>query len=66
MSPRRWKAVALGFLVGVAGLIASPFQFTLGIEENAGLGLLFRMRGANKAPREAVVISIDRESSEQL
>jgi len=41
-------------------------QFTLGIEENAGLGLLFKVRGTTKAPRDAVVISIDRESSEQL
>ncbi|MGE5285235.1 MAG: CHASE2 domain-containing protein, partial [Actinomycetota bacterium] len=36
------------------------------MEEDVGLGLLFKLRGALQAPRDAVVISIDRESSEQL
>ena len=36
------------------------------MEEDIGLGLLFKLRGALQAPRDAVVISIDRESSEQL
>jgi adenylate cyclase len=65
MSPLS-KAILLGFLVGVLGLIASPFRFTLGIEENTGLGLLFKLRGARQAPSGVVVISIDRESSEHL
>src|SRR3989304_3547072 len=65
MSPLS-KAILLGFLVGVFGLIASPFRFTLGIEENAGLGLLFKLRGARQPPSDVVVISIDRESSEHL
>ena len=47
-------------------MVASPFRFTLGIEENTGLGLLFKLRGARPAPSDVVVISIDRESSEQL
>ena len=63
---RIWKVVLFGFLVGFAGLIASPLRFTLGMEENIGLGLLFKLRGARQAPRDAVVISIDRESSERL
>jgi len=63
---RWWKVILFGFLVGIAGLIASPLGFTLGMEENIGLGLLFKLRGARQAPRDAVVISIDRESSEQL
>src|SRR4030067_144298 len=65
MSPLS-NAILLGFLVGVFGLIASPFRFTLGIEENTGLGLLFRLRGARQPPSDVVVISIDRESSEHL
>jgi adenylate cyclase len=56
----------LGFLVGVFGLVVSPFRFVLGIEENTGLGLLFKLRGATPAPSDVVVISIDRESSEHL
>jgi len=63
---RLLKAVLAGVLVGIAGLIASPFHFTLGVEEDAGLGLLFRLRGAGKPPMSAVVVSIDRESSEQF
>jgi adenylate cyclase len=63
---RFWKVILFGCLIGFAGLIASPLQFTLGMEENIGLGLLFKLRGALQAPRDAVVISIDRESSEQL
>ena len=65
MSPLS-KAILLGGLVGVIGLVASPFRFTLGIEENTGLGLLFKFRGARQPPSDVVVISIDRESSEQL
>jgi adenylate cyclase len=65
MSPHV-KAVLLGVFVGVAGLIASPFELTLGLEENAGLGLLFKLRGERPAPADIVVVSIDRESSEHL
>ena len=66
MMSRLWKVTLLGVLVGFAGLIVSPLRFTLGMEEDIGLGLLFKLRGALQAPRDAVVISIDRESSEQL
>src|SRR4030042_1660349 len=65
MSPLS-KAILLGGLVGSIGLVASPFRFTLGIEENTGLGLLFKLRGAMPPPSDVVVISIDRESSEHL
>jgi hypothetical protein len=52
------KATLLGVVIGLAGLIASPFSFFLTIEEDVGLGLLFKLRGAVKGPSEAVVISI--------
>lgn len=65
MSPLS-KAILLGVLVGVFGLLASPFRFILDIEENTGLGLLFWLRGARQAPSDVVVVSIDRESSEHL
>jgi adenylate cyclase len=48
------------------GLVISPFDFALNIEENTGLGLLFKLRGARQAPSDVVVVSIDRESSEKL
>jgi len=63
---RLWKAIILGLLVGIAGLLVSPFRFMLSAEENVGMGLLFRLRGASKAPSDAVVVSIDKESAENL
>ena len=63
---RLFKAGFFGLLVGVAGLAASFFHFAHDIEEDVGLGLLFQLRGVRKAPSDVVVISIDRESSEQL
>lgn len=64
--PFLFKGLVLGVFIGVLGLVASPFHFALNLEENLGLGLLFKLRGARTAPPEAVVVSIDRESSENL
>jgi adenylate cyclase len=66
MIPRLFKAIFLGLLIGIVGLLISPFRFALDIEENAGLGLLFKLRGLRPAPSEVVVVSIDKESSENL
>jgi adenylate cyclase len=61
-----YKAIVLGFLIGIAGLSVSPLHFMLSLEENIGMGLLFKLRGARQAPSDAVVVSIDKESSEKL
>ncbi|GAG08472.1 unnamed protein product, partial [marine sediment metagenome] len=53
-------------LIGIVGLLISPFRFTLDIEENAGLGLLFKLRGVRPAPSDVVIVSIEKESSENL
>ncbi len=66
MKSRLFKAIILGFIVGILGLFVSLFPFILGIEENTGLGLLFKLRGERQAPSDVVVVSIDKESSEQL
>jgi serine phosphatase RsbU (regulator of sigma subunit) len=66
MKPRLFQAIILGLLVGIVGLLISPFRFVLNIEENAGLGLLFKLRGAKQASSDVVVVSIDKESSENL
>jgi adenylate cyclase len=63
---RLYKAIPLGLLVGITGLVTSFFYFSHELEEDAGLGLLFKLRGIRAAPPDAVVISIDRESSEHL
>ena len=59
---------ALGFECKV-GLTAPVLSFTpvLGnCKENPGLDLLFKLKGLRYLPAEAVVISIDRDSSEHL
>src|SRR6266581_28479 len=49
MISRTFKAIPLGLLVGITGLV-----------------LLFKLRGVRQVPSDAVVVSIDRESSEHL
>jgi adenylate cyclase len=60
------KSAFLGFLIGIAGVALSFSHFAHDLEENAGLGLLFSLRGIRNAPADVVVVSIDSESSEQL
>src|SRR6266545_6606520 len=60
------KALPLGVVIAITGLVISFFQFTHDLEEDAGLGLLFKLRGPRPAPRDAVVVSIDKDSSYQL
>ena len=64
--PRLLKAAVFGLLVAAIGVVASFLDLAHELEENSGLGLLFRLRGAKPAPPEVVIISIDRESSEHL
>jgi serine phosphatase RsbU (regulator of sigma subunit)/CHASE2 domain-containing sensor protein len=66
MMSRLFKAIILGFLIGIVGVLISPFRFALDIEENAGLDLLFKLRGVRPPPSDVVVVSIDKESSEIL
>lgn len=63
---RMLKATALGLVVGIVGLITSPFQFAMNLEEDTGLGLLFQLRGPRKPPADVVVVSIDKQSSDKL
>ncbi len=66
MISRLFKAIILGCLIGIVGLLVSPFRFTLEFEENTGLGLLFKLRGVRPAPSDVIVVSIEKESSENL
>ena len=66
MISRIFKAIPLGLLVGITGLVLSFFQFFHDFEEDTGLGLLFKLRGVRQVPSDAVVVSIDKESSEHL
>ncbi|MGE5218489.1 MAG: CHASE2 domain-containing protein [Chloroflexota bacterium] len=64
--PRLLKAALFGCLIGIIGLLVGVFRFAHDIEENAGLGLLFNLRGVRKAPSDVVVVGIDKESSDRL
>jgi len=66
MKSRLFKAIILGLAIGVLGLLISPFRFALNLEENTGLGLLFKLRGVQKPSGEVVVVSIEKESSDYL
>ncbi len=66
MKSRLLKAIFFGFLIGIVGLVISLFYFASNIEENTGLGLLFKLRGEGQAPSDVVIVSIDKESSEKL
>jgi len=66
MLTRLLKALPLGLLVAISALLISFLQFFHDFEEDVGLGLLFKLRGAKQPPRDAVVVSIDKDSSDQL
>jgi adenylate cyclase len=60
------KTALFGAAIGLLGLVLSFFPTVHDLEEDLGLGLLFKLRGAVKPPVEVLVISMDRESSERL
>ena len=66
MKSRLFKAIILGLAIGVLGMLLSPFRFALNLEENTGLGLLFKLRGVQQPSGEVVVVSIEKESSDFL
>jgi adenylate cyclase len=66
MFSRFSKALLLGAVIALVGIALSFFSFVHELEEDAGLGLLFKLRGPIRPPSEAVVISIDKDSAEQL
>jgi adenylate cyclase len=66
MSSRLSKAIILGLLVGVLGVIVSLLPSWHTVDEDFGLGLLFKMRGEKPKPTDVFVVSIDKESSEKL
>ena len=66
MKRRLFKAIILGLVIGLVGLLLSPFRFALNLEENTGLGLLFKLRGVQPPSGEVVVVSIEKESSDHL
>ena len=60
MKSRLFKAIILGLVIGVVAMLLSPFRFALNLEENTGLGLLFKLRGVEKPSGEVVVVVLER------
>ncbi|NOY38778.1 MAG: adenylate/guanylate cyclase domain-containing protein [Nitrospirae bacterium] len=60
------KSVVLGLVVGLLGIILSLSSFGHELEENLGLGLLFKLRGKRDAPSDVIVVNIDRASSDRM
>lgn len=63
---RLYKAAVLGALTAMAGLVLSLTPAGRSIEEDLGLGLLFRLRGTRPAPSDVIIVSIDKISAENL
>jgi adenylate cyclase len=60
------KAVIVGFLTGTVGLVASFSPVGLDLEENLGLNLLFRLRGAREVPSDVIIVTMDKVSADNL
>ena len=61
----RWsKAIIIGLLTSLLGLGLLPFGHQL--EENVGVDLLFRLRGAREAPSDVLIVSMDKVSAAHL
>ena len=57
------KAVILGLLTGVLGLLLSLMPVVFELEENVGLDILFKLRGVRQAPSDVTIVSIDKDSA---
>lgn len=66
MSSRLIKGLILGFITGSIGLIVSILPFGLNLDEDIGLALLFKLRGSISPSPDVLVVSIDKQSAEQL
>ena len=66
MMSRISRGALLGVAVGIAGIIAGNTPLGLNLEENQGLEILFLLRGHRTPPPDVVVVSIDKESADQL
>lgn len=60
------KKLLLGLVVACAGILLASSNMGRWLEEEIGLPWLFQFRGAQPAPSEVVLISIDNISSQRL
>ena len=63
---RLHKAVVVGFITGILGLVISLAPFGLDLEEALGLDFLFKLRGHREVPAEIIIVTMDKVSSNSL
>jgi adenylate cyclase len=63
---RQAKALLLGVLTGLFGVVVSSLPAMHALEESTGLDLLFKLRGTRTPPEDVVVVSIDKLSARAL
>jgi adenylate cyclase len=66
MASRLYKAIILGCLTGIVGLLIGILPFGFHLEEDIGLDALFTLRGTRPSPSDVVVVTIDGKSAEAL
>jgi adenylate cyclase len=63
---RLQKGIFLGIATGVLGLCVTLTPFGISLEEDGGLGFLFKVRGRIAPPSDVAIVSIDQESARRL
>jgi len=61
-----WQKALLAFAVGTIGAVAILTRPVLRLEEAAGLGWMFQLRGSVEPPASVAIVSVDSESADVL
>lgn len=61
-----YKAIGLGVVTGVVGLVIHFVVFQIVFKDNLDIYFLFRLRGEIPAPHDVAIISMDRYSADKL
>ncbi|MGA1842730.1 MAG: CHASE2 domain-containing protein [bacterium] len=64
--PRVYKAILLGFLTGILGVMTALIPIGHRLEENVGLDFLFKRRKTRSIPSEAVIVTMDKSTCDLL
>ena len=64
MQDRVWQGLLFGVAAAVLGMLFGAVPAVLSLEEDVGLGTLFKLRGPRPAPAEVVVVSLDKVASD--
>ncbi|MFQ5963498.1 MAG: CHASE2 domain-containing protein [Candidatus Scalinduaceae bacterium] len=61
-----WKAVFLGLLTGITGLVVSLILFRLIFDENVDIDMFFKLRGQRQPPHDVIIVNMDKFSADKL